>query len=75
MKTNDLIERLESFGDTIAIIQQDVVVTYQQLVLNIHKYTDLLVRNGVVSGDVMALEGDFSPTSIALLLAIWNCIA
>ena len=75
MKTNDLIERLESFGDTIAIIQQDVVVTYQQLVLNIHKYTDLLVRNGVVSGDVMALEGDFSPTSIALLLAIWNCNA
>jgi acyl-coenzyme A synthetase/AMP-(fatty) acid ligase len=72
MEIRELIERLESFGDNIAIIHQDKPVIYSSLLNDIRNYSDQLNRIGVQSGDVVALEGDFSPNTIAMLIAIWS---
>lgn len=71
MEISELVGRLESFGDTVAIIHKDEPVLYSTLVSEIGKYSERLSSSGVQAGDVVALEGDFSPTTIAVLIAIW----
>ncbi len=72
MEIRELVERLESFGDEIAIIHQDKPVLYSSLLNDIQDYSDLLNKNGIQPGDVVALNGDFSPSAIAMMIAIWS---
>jgi acyl-coenzyme A synthetase/AMP-(fatty) acid ligase len=53
-----------------AIIWRDEVHTYGWLLERLSFWRGEVKQKGVSSGSIVALEGDFSPTSIALLLAL-----
>lgn len=65
-----LIERLESFGDEPALAWQNRVVSYRELVSEIRGWSAQLVSLGILPGACVAVRGDYSPTSCALLFAL-----
>ena len=54
----------------ISIIWKGNEYTYKSLINNIEKSIHLIDSNSIKPGTVVALKGDFSPNSIALLLAL-----
>ena len=56
--------------DSDAIIWKDKTYSYEWLNGNINKCQQLIDLNQINEGTVVALEGNFSPNSIALLLAL-----
>jgi len=54
----------------ISIIWKGNEYTYKSLINNIEKSIYLIDSNSIKPGTVVALKGDFSPNSIALLLAL-----
>ena len=54
----------------ISIIWKGNEFTYKSLINNIEKSIHLIDSNSIKPGTVVALKGDFSPNSIALLLAL-----
>jgi len=56
--------------DREAIIWKEKSYSYEWLKNSTHKYQDVLASNQIKSGTVVALKGDFSPNSIAMLLAL-----
>ena len=67
---NFLLERFSDFGDSIAVICQDRTCSYRELLSLFDKSLELLDKGGVPRGAIVTVEGDFSPTSIAMLLAL-----
>jgi acyl-CoA synthetase (AMP-forming)/AMP-acid ligase II len=65
-----LFRRLESFGDAEAIVQGAQSYSYRTLVSAIEREASFLDAHGVAPGEVVMLEGDFAPRSIALLLCL-----
>ena len=67
---------LGEFHDSPAILWLDRSFTYASLVERLDQWVERVDADGVDPGAVVALEGDFSPNSIALLLALVerNCI-
>ena len=53
-----------------AIIWNGKSYSYEWLNKNIKKYQQLIDSKKIKQGTVIALEGDFSPNSVALLLAL-----
>ena len=53
-----------------AIIWKDQNYTYGWLLERIHFWCQLIESKNILSGTTVALDGDFSPNSIALLLAL-----
>lgn len=53
-----------------AIVWRGVSYSYTDLLESFNLWTDRLVQLGVNPGSVVALEGDFSPNAVALLLAL-----
>ncbi|MFO0727765.1 MAG: long-chain fatty acid--CoA ligase [Myxococcota bacterium] len=70
MSLDWLFDRLRSFGDDEAILFGDRRHTYRDLVEAIAREGEILDRYGIGAGDVVMLEGDFAPRSIALLLCL-----
>lgn len=65
-----LLERLADFNNRIAIIINDRPTSYNQL-LEIKKSWQIFIQKAKVSaGEVVAIDSDYSPDSIALLLAL-----
>ena len=66
----ELLRRMESNSDDAAIIYKDKAFLYQDL-LDLKTAADEALRDrGVAPGDVVALCGDYSPTSMAVLLSL-----
>jgi long-chain acyl-CoA synthetase len=64
-----LRERLRDWGNAPALIWRDDRWSYLQLDQAIRAWLAELTRNGIVPGDVVAIRGDYSPNTCALLLA------
>lgn len=72
MDAQFLIEAFKKNPDNIAIVWNDKEVSYKSLLDYIDNVTDFLDENKITSGQVVALKGDFTPNTIALLIALIN---
>jgi len=65
-----MFARFAASGEAQAIIWQDRPYTYTWLLGEIKHWQEVLDQQAVSTGDVVALEGDYSPSVVALLLAL-----
>ncbi|MFX0197626.1 MAG: fatty acid--CoA ligase family protein [Candidatus Hodarchaeota archaeon] len=65
-----LIGRMAQWKDEPAIVWNDQPFTYRQILEAVEFWDKELNAEGVLSGDVVALEGDYSPNACALLIAL-----
>ena len=65
-----LFKVFNKFKSSIAIIWKGGNYTYGSLTNNIENFTLLINSHKIKPGTVVAIKGDFSPNSIALLLAL-----
>lgn len=65
-----LLDKMEGFHDREAIIWRANPYTYEWLLEKVKYWKTNLSNNGVVNGQVVAIEGDFSPNISALLLSL-----
>lgn len=70
MYTDFIIDTFKHNIDTTAVIWNDKPISYGSLLEKVHHYTNYLKNENIGVGDVVALIGDFSPNSIALLIAL-----
>ena len=64
-----LLERMGEYKEKPAIVWRDQPVTYGALLDTVSFWKDQLDIHGVKPGQVVTLEGDYSPNAVALLLA------
>ena len=65
-----LVKVFEEHRERDFIVWQDTTVTYGWLLEKLVSWSRALEENNVVPGTVVMLQGDYSPNSIALLLAL-----
>ncbi len=65
-----LIQKFEKEKDKDALIWKDKIFSYGNLADSIHKWKQKLDGEFSLKGNTVALEGDFSPNTISLLLAL-----
>ena len=65
-----LVERFEGARDSDAIVWRDRAWSYGWLADEVARWTRRLDEASVPPGSVVSLEADFSPTAVALLLAL-----
>jgi long-chain acyl-CoA synthetase len=70
MPASWLLDRMSQWRDQPAIAWRDRVESYGDLLDRVAAWQDRLEREGVKSGQVVALDGDYSPSACALLLAL-----
>jgi acyl-CoA synthetase (AMP-forming)/AMP-acid ligase II len=67
----DFLEKtFEVNHDRDAIIWRDTVYNYRWLLDRVHYWREALNHRGLSHGTITVLEGDFSPNSVALFLAL-----
>jgi acyl-CoA synthetase (AMP-forming)/AMP-acid ligase II len=69
--TNWILKRLTHFQNTIAFIWKDKQLSYGELVIVIEHWLNYFKENNISKGEVVAICGDYSPKSCALLLALF----
>lgn len=70
MTIDFLLERFETNKDRPAIIWQDLTYSYNELLEKYRAAVSFLEKHGIKPGEVVSLTGDFTPSSVALLLAL-----
>ena len=65
-----LFERMEQWTDDPALVWEGETTTYGELLNAISRWQTALDEYGVEAGQVVALRGDYTPRSCALLLAL-----
>jgi len=65
-----LLDRMRAWGDEPAVIWQDQVLSNGQILAGVSGWKNRLDALGIRRGQVVALEGDYSPRAISLLLAL-----
>jgi long-chain acyl-CoA synthetase len=70
MQIDFLYKLFEEFNSNLSIIWRGNEYSYKSLIENIERFDLLLNSHQLKHGTVVAVEGDFSPNSIALLLAL-----
>lgn len=70
MHAEFLLERFRESGNRDAIVWRDRTVSYAELLAAVEEERERLRAAGVADGAVAALEADFSPRGVALLLAL-----
>lgn len=70
MSIDFLLERFKEHREHPAIIWQNVTLSYSDLLSKIIGAKDFLKRNQIASGQVVSITGDFTPNTIALVLAL-----
>jgi long-chain acyl-CoA synthetase len=68
--TDFLTERFAERGDAPAVVSPTVRCTYAELLERVTAFAGRLERDGVGPGTVTGLEGEFSPNTIALFIAL-----
>ncbi|WP_395855927.1 class I adenylate-forming enzyme family protein [Cystobacter fuscus] len=74
---SNLKARLEQFGSRPALVFRGSTISYAGLCERANAFTTLLTTQGIAPGECVALRGDFSPNTVALLIALADngCIA
>jgi acyl-CoA synthetase (AMP-forming)/AMP-acid ligase II len=70
MHTDFLLERFRMAGSAPALVWRDREYGYDWLLREVGAAADFLSRQQVPEGAVVALEADFSPRAVAMLLAL-----
>jgi len=65
-----LLERFEDVRDEAAIVWKEQVFSFAHLLERVQYWQNRLQEEKITSGSVTVLEGDFTPESVALLLAL-----
>jgi long-chain acyl-CoA synthetase len=65
-----LFERMDEWRHHPALVWRDTPVTYGELLERSRELEGELQRRAVSPGDVVLVEGDFSPNAVALVLAL-----
>lgn len=69
-----LLERLEEFHDRDALVWLGERISYRQLLTKVHEWVAQLEKHEIAAGESVALIGDYSPHTVALLIALTlNC--
>lgn len=69
-KNNFLLELFKEYGDADSIIWKDKSYSYNYLTNSIDKYKKIIDEKRIPEGSVVAIIGDFSPNTIALLFTL-----
>lgn len=67
-----LLDRLQSFEPEEAIIWQGERIGYGQLVRDIQRWQGIVSDHGILSGECVAIHGNYTPDVCALLLALYS---
>lgn len=70
MAIDFLLERFAEDPERDAIVWRDTPRSYGELLADVRRWRDRIAEEGVEPGAVVSLEADFSPSSVALLLAL-----
>ena len=70
MSAEWLLDRMRTHAASVAVVWQDHKVSYDDLLRRVERCAQDLANAGVRPGDVVTLEGDYSPSACALLLAL-----
>jgi acyl-CoA synthetase (AMP-forming)/AMP-acid ligase II len=70
MRIDWLLERMSQWKEDPALIREDQVVTYGEILEKVTYWQSLLDEHGVEAGQVVALEGDYTAKACALLLTL-----
>lgn len=70
MSLDIFIERFREFAADTAVVWRDEGYTYGDILARFESSTAFIIQNKIAPGAVVALEADFSPDSVALLLAL-----
>ena len=70
MTIDFLVERFEQNRDRLAIVWRDRAFDYGWLLNRVREWQAKIASEAVPRGAVVVLEADFSPSSVALLLAL-----
>jgi long-chain acyl-CoA synthetase len=70
MQACNIISRLRQFGDAPAIVWNEITYSYSRLLLDLESQRRALAQHGIQSGACVAVLGDFSPGTTAMLLAL-----
>ncbi len=65
-----LRQRLEDWGDAPALVWNDTTLSYASLLRQSDAWKTELTARGVRAGDVVMIEGSFSPNTVSALLAL-----
>lgn len=65
-----LVKAIEQ-GDKAALIYQDEVWTYQDLISHAAKWENALSQHGIKAGDTIAVTGKRSPQLISAIIGVW----
>ncbi|HCE17441.1 MAG TPA: AMP-dependent synthetase [Anaerolinea thermolimosa] len=65
-----LLERMAGWQEQPAMVWRDQPTTYGDLLLRVEEWKGELDRYGMKEGQVVAIDGDYSPNSVAVLLAL-----
>ncbi|WP_206539214.1 ANL family adenylate-forming protein [Aquimarina megaterium] len=72
MNAQFLIDAFKESSNNLAIVWNGKEVKYGGLLKAIQQANDFLSENQILSGQVIALKGDFTPNTISLLIALIN---
>lgn len=72
MSVDFLLKRFKENAEKPAIIWQNITLVYQDLLNKFDNAVFFLKTNLIEKGEVVSLTGDFTPNSIALILALIN---
>lgn len=72
MKIEQLLQKIETRGQGEALIDQGRTYTFNDLVKKIAHHKSTFLSLGLKSGQVVALQSDYSLQSISTLLALWS---
>ena len=67
-----LLERMAQWKDEPAIVWRDQPFSYGQILKAVDFWSEQLSAEGVLPGQVVALDGDYSPNACALLIVLIN---
>jgi acyl-coenzyme A synthetase/AMP-(fatty) acid ligase len=65
-----LLERFREHAGEPAVVWLDRAETYGSLLSAVSRWSETLTCKGVLAGTIVAVQADFSPTSVALMIAL-----
>jgi len=70
MEIKFLLDAFSTSKSDTAMVWNNKQVTYGDLLTQVESAHNVLITNGIIPGEVVALKGDFTPFTIALLLSL-----
>ncbi|PHR89736.1 MAG: AMP-dependent synthetase [Blastopirellula sp.] len=71
MNTSNLVERMRSWPSEIALVTGTKSTQYDELISEVESWLERLADAKITAGSVVSIEGDYSPTTVAALFAVW----